>query len=320
MLKAYLTGLDQPSVDPVRTCDAVWVDLFEPKRDIELQVEQALGFSLPTREDMDEIETSSRLYLDEGVAFMTAQVAFHGGLEELQSGPVTFALKDNQLVTVRYVAPKSLDIFAENLLKKHTDTTHAATVFAEILDIIIDRTADLIEKTAAQVETLSKHIFTRKRAARLDDILMRLGQSQNDVALMRDSLVSFSRLLGFAAALEPHIIGLKGEGLKSWREQIKTLASDVSSLSDHISYVSGNIAFYLDAALGMINIEQNNIVRLISITSVIFLPLTLIASIYGMNFDIMPGLHHPWAFWTVCGLMLLLSVGLLGYFRFKRWF
>jgi magnesium transporter len=298
----------------------VWVDLLEPSREEELAVEACLGLSLPTREDMNEIEASSRLYHEDDAAFMTAQIAYFGGQSMLQSGPITFVLNRERLVTIRYIVPASFDIFAEQLKKQPSLLNSGAQVFNGLLDVLIDRTADLIEKTSGSVDSLSKKVFTRHRRERLEDILLNLGDYQNDIAKIRDSLVSFSRLLVFAANVEDKQIGLEGRALKDFRDDLKTMSHDVTSLSDHVTYVSGNIAFLLEAALGLINIEQNNIVRLISITSVIFLPLTLIASIYGMNFDALPGLHDARAFWSVCAVMVVIAGSLLAYFKWKRWF
>lgn len=298
----------------------VWVDLFDPSREEELAVEGALGLYLPTREDMNEIEDSSRLYREDEATFMTAQVAYFGGHSMLQSGPVTFVLTADRLVTIRYIAPTSFAVFQDQLSRQPALLDCGATIFAGLLDVLVDRTADLIEKTSASVDNLSKLVFTRHRRDRLEDILITLGDYQNDIAKIRDSLLSFSRLLGYALNIEDRFISDDNQVQLDFKDHLRTLSHDVASLSDHVTYVSGNIAFLLDAALGLINIEQNNIVRLISITSVIFLPLTLIASIYGMNFEAMPGLHDAHAFWVVSALMFTIALSLLGYFKWKRWF
>jgi len=298
---------------------AVWIDLLNPTRDEELSLEERLGVLLPTREDMDEIETSSRLYMEQGAAFMTALVAFFGGQEQLQTGPVTFVLAKGRLVTIRYVDPASFSIFTDHIEKQPVLCASGAMTFLNLLDVVIDRTADLIEKTAAGIDTLSRAIFRPRRQEKLESVLNQLGRAQNDIAKARDSLVSLARLTAFASGLERDVTGLKGEDAREWHDRLRTMGQDVASLSDHATYVTGNITFLLDAALGLINLEQNNIVKVISITSVIFLPLTLIASIYGMNFEAMPGLHNPESFWIVVALMLAITGGLLWIFRRFRW-
>lgn len=298
-----------------------WIDLFNPTRDEELTLEAQLGVLLPTREDMAEIETSSRLYLDEGAAFMTAQVAFFGGLSQLQSGPVTFVLTGGRLVTIRYIDPASFKIFSDQLEKQPGHCADGPTTFLNLVDIIIDRTADLIEKTSQAIDELSKEVFTNRRRTKLETVLIRLGAAQNDIAKIRDSLVSLARLTVFATSLERQVLGMKkSTELRAFHERLRTMSLDVSSLNEHSNHVSGHIAFLLDAALGLINVEQNNIVKVISIVSAIFLPLTLIASLYGMNFEHMPFLHQPYAFEAVCALMIAIIIGMLAYFKARRWF
>lgn len=296
----------------------VWIDLVNPTRDEELRSEAQLGVLLPTREDMDEIETSSRLYIEDSAVFMTAQIAFFGGQERLQSGPVTFVLVGHRLVTIRYVDPASFAIFAEHIEKQPILCVDGATTFLNLLDVIIDRTADLLEKTGNGIDELSKSIFTTKRKTKLEDVLISLGGAQNDIAKIRDSLVSLSRLVAFATAdATTAIIGTPA--VQEFHDRLRTMGQDVMSLSDHSTYITGNIAFLLDAALGLISVEQNTVMKVMSVTAAIFLPLTLIASIYGMNFVDMPFLHNADAFWAVCGLMLCIAGGLIWWFKTRRW-
>ncbi|MDI7776228.1 magnesium transporter CorA family protein [Asticcacaulis sp. EMRT-3] len=299
--------------------DTVWIDLLKPVRDEELKLEARLGVQLPTREDMAEIEASSRLYLEDGAAFMTAQIVFFGGQAHLQSGPVTFVLAGQRLVTIRYVEPASFTIFRDHTLKQPLLCADGPATFLNLLDVIIDRTADLIEKTQGGIDELSRSIFTSRRHKRLEDVLIQLGNAQNDIVKIRDSLVTFARLTAFAAGLDPALTRGKATGSQDFQDRLHTMSQDVASLSDHATYVSGNIAFLLDAALGLINVEQNSVMKVISVTSVVFLPLTLIASIYGMNFDHMPFLHNPDAFWASLIIMFAIAVALVWWFRAKRW-
>jgi magnesium transporter len=297
----------------------VWVDLLNPTRDEELKLEDKLGVLLPTREDMDEIEASSRLYMEDDAAFMTALISFFGGQHRLQTGPVTFVLVKGRLITIRYIEPASFAIFTETIEKQPSQCICGATTFLNLLDVMIDRTADLIEKTEAGIDTLSKSIFRRKRDTKLEDALIQIGDYQNDVSRIRDSLVSMARLIAFAKGLDTQTVGLKGEGLGEYRERLITMSQDIGSLSDHTSYITGNMSFLLDAALGLISVEQNNVMKLISVVSVIFLPLTLIASVYGMNFVDMPFLHDADAFYWTCALMICIAIGLIVWLKSRRW-
>jgi magnesium transporter len=297
----------------------VWVDLLNPTREEELKLEDKLGVLLPTREDMAEIETSSRLYMEDGAAFMTAVISFFGGQHRLQTGPVTFVLVKGRLITIRYIEPASFAIFTDHIEKQPQQCVCGATTFLNLLDVLIDRTADLIEKTETGIDTLSKSIFRRKRETKLEDALIQIGDYQSDVSRIRDSLVSLARLIAFAKGLDSDTTGLKGEGAGEYRERLISLGQDVASLSDHASYITGNMSFLLDAALGLISVEQNNVMKVISIVSVIFLPLTLIASVYGMNFVDMPFLHDADAFYWTCGLMVAIAAGLMAWLKSQRW-
>jgi magnesium transporter len=312
-------GLTDLPQDADTASQLVWIDLVHPTREEEHRVEAYLTLSLPTREDMAEIETSSRLYVDSGAAYMTANVAFFGGSEILQSGPVTFVMTPKSLVTIRYIEPRSFDIFLEHCARQPGLKSTPAEAFVGMLDVVVDRTADLIEKTAEGIDAQSHAIFRHRRVKPLEDVVIDLGRAQSDMAKIRDSLVSFGRLIAFARALDDAILGDMGPERKEIHEHMKTMAQDIASLSDHASYVSNNIVFLLDAALGLINVEQNNTVRLLSIVTVVFLPLTLIASIYGMNFAHIPFSQGPGSFEIMLGIMAVMAVGLLIWFKKRKW-
>jgi magnesium transporter len=299
--------------------DMVWLDLYHPDREEEHYVEGVLGIGLPTREDMNEIEFSSRLYLEDGAAFMTAQIAFFGERDHLQSGPVTFVLLKNRLVTIRYIDPKSFDLFADRVIKSPELCGTAFEALANLLDVLIDRTADLLERTSASVEAISAGIFAPKKSRNLEKVLRELGRCQSDTARIRDSLGSLARLLLFARGIEAERIGADAHGLAVFRQHLLPLDKDVQSLNDHVAYVASNITFLHEAALGMINIEQNAIIKIFSVASVAFLPPTLIASVYGMNFQHMPELHQPWAYPVVLVAMVASSIGPLIWFKAKGW-
>ncbi len=304
---------------PATGAGIVWCDLFNPTREEELTLEDELGVPLPTREDMDEIEASSRLYLEKGAAFMTAQVAFFGGQTRLQAGPVTFVLVKERLVTIRYVDPGAFGILCGHAEKEPGLMSTGPSTFLSLLEAVVDRTADLIEKTEDRIEGVSRGIFRTKRETRLEDALIEIGDVQNTIAKIRDSLVSLARLAAFAHNLDAEVVGVRDGELIDFRDRLRTITQDVASLSDHASYITGNMSFLLDAALGLISVEQNNVMKLISVVSVIFLPLTLIASIYGMNFDDIPFLHAKGAFYGCMVLMLATAGGLIWWLRSRRW-
>jgi len=293
--------------------DAVWIELVDPTRAEEVAVEQSLGVLLPTREDMAEIEASSRLYQEDGGTFMTATVLVNADGDLPTAAPVTFVLVGQRLVTIRYVEPRAFSVFAAQAERQPSLCPTGVQTFLGLLDALIDRTADILERTAGVVEEQSRAIFGRPRGGDFEQILKRLGRAQNVNAKARDSLVSLARLISFATLADQF------EGERDLRDHLKSLQRDVQSITDHSSYVSGNITFLLDAALGLINIEQNAIFKIFSVFSAVFLPPTLIAGVYGMNFEHMPELRWVEGYPIAIGLMLVAAIGPLLWFKRKGW-
>lgn len=293
--------------------DAVWIELVEPTRAEELMVEQALGVLLPTREEMAEIEASSRLYQEDGATFMTATILHNADADIPSSAPVTFVLTGERLVTIRYIEPRAFAIFAAQAERQPSLCPTGVQAFLGLLDAVVDRTADILERTSSEVEASSRSIFKRPREGGFEQILTRLGRSQNVNAKARDSLVSLARLISFASLAE------QIEANRDYRDHLKSLQRDVQSLTDHSSYLSSNITFLLDAALGLINIEQNAIIKIFSVAAVVFLPPTLVASIYGMNFEQMPELKFVHGYPMALIFMVISAVVPLWWFRKKGW-
>lgn len=295
--------------------DTVWIDLHHPTRDEELIVEKALGLLLPTREEMAEIEASSRLYQEDGATFMTATLLHrpHSPDDPPASGPLTFVLAGERLVTIRYFEPKSFPNFAAQIERQPELCATGVSTFINLMEAIIDRTADNLEFTSAEVEAISHEIFARRRARNFQLTLERLGQNQTANNKVRDSLVSLSRLLSFAAfagQVDHH---------PEAKEHLVSMQQDIQSLTDHSSHLSSNITFLLDAALGMINIEQNSIIKIFSVAAVGFMPPTLVASIYGMNFHHMPELDWRLGYPLALGVMALSAAAPLWFFKRKGW-
>ena len=293
--------------------DAVWIELVDPTRAEEVAVEQSIGLLLPTREEMSEIEASSRLYQEDGGTFMTATVLVNADGDLPTSAPVTFVLAGNRLITIRYVEPRAFSVFAAQAERQPSLCPNGPQTFLGLLDAIIDRTADILERTAADVELQSRTIFGRPRGAEFEKILKSLGRDQNINSKARDSLVSLARLLSFAA------LAGQFDGERDLRDHLKSLQRDVQSISDHSSYLASNITFLLDAALGLINIEQNSIFKVFSVFSVVFLPPTLIAGIYGMNFEHMPELRWMEGYPMAVTLMIIAAGVPLLVFKRKGW-
>ena len=299
--------------------NAVWIDLVNPTAAEDKAVERFAGLVIPTREDMQEIEISSRLYVENGARYMTATLMCHSDTDTPRTTAVTFILTGHRLVTVRYDQPKPFALVEHKLARSCTPSITGEMVLMELLDAVIDRCADILERAGADVDQVSHDIFEPEserhgNAKRYSQILIAIGRQGDLTSKVRESLVSIGRLVTFLSAV---IEGVKWS--KDMREQLKTMQRDVGSLTDHASYLSNKITFVLDAMLGVVNLEQNNIIKLFSVMAVVLMPPTLIASIYGMNFKIMPELDWPHGYPFALILMLIAAIVPYWIFKWKKW-
>ena len=298
---------------------AVWVDLVNPTGAEDKAVERLLGIAIPTREDMQEIEISSRLYIENSARYMTATLMCHSDTDMPRTTAVTFILGDHRLVTVRYDQPKPFALVEAKLARSCTPAISGEMVLMELLDAVIDRCADILERCGAEIDQVSHDIFEPEserhgHAKQYSQILISIGRKGDLTSKVRESLVSIGRVVTFLSAV---VEGVKWS--KDMREQLKTMQRDVASLTDHASYLSSKITFVLDAMLGVVNLEQNNIIKLFSVMAVVLMPPTLIASIYGMNFKSMPELE--WAHGYPMAIVMMLFAAIVPYwiFKWKKW-
>lgn len=323
MIKAFVVENDRLRLSDNIEADRdriVWADLITPTRDEEAMIEQWLGVGVPTREEMEEIEISSRLYVEDGAYFMTATMPSQADSDDPVMSPVTFVLRRNLLVTIRYHEPRAFQTFPMRAEKVSTGCTSGETILIGLLEAIVDRLADVLERASRGVEAISKDIFnpTATKASKRDRDFQRLlkdiGRKETLTSDIRDSLTSLQRLSGFLA----NAVG-QGKGGKDSKAHVKTLSRDVLSLTDHANFLSQKITFLLDATLGMINIEQNGIIKIVSVAAVVFLPPTLVASIYGMNFELMPELKWLFGYPFALGMMVVSAILPYWYFRRRGW-
>lgn len=292
-----------------------WIDLHEPTPAEEAQVEAALAIEVPTPEEMREIETSSRLYREGTALVMTASILFNVETPSPETRAITFIVEGGTLITVRYAAPQPFRVFPVRLQSQPELAVSAEMTLVGLLDAIIDRLADALEMLDNVVSALSKAVFAplekdipqvRNHRKQLEEI----GINSIRCSKVDESLVGLSRLLTFLDS------SLRQTGHKDVRLRIKDLQRDVFSLSSYVERQSEKLQLMLDATLGMINIRQNAIMQVFSVVAVVFMPPTLIASIYGMNFEAMPELSWPWGYPVALGLILVSAV--LPYLLFKR--
>jgi magnesium transporter len=297
--------------------DAVWIDLVSPAHSEDKLVERRLGIAVPTREEMQEIEVSSRLYVENGARYMTATLMCQSDTDTPRTTAVTFILAAHRLVTVRYDEPRPFQLVGNKLGRQCSEKMTGEMVLVDLLDAIVDRNADILERIGTEVDTVSRDIFeptSERNSAHYKAILTSIGRRGDLTSKVRESLVSIGRLLLFLAN--------EAEGMR-WNKDTRTLLNsmqrDVQSLSDHATYLSNKITFLLDAIVGVVTIEQNNIIKIFSIAAVALLPPTLVATVYGMNFKHMPELGWTYGYPVALFLMVVSAVLPYLFFKWKKW-
>ncbi len=297
---------------------AIWIDLYNPTHAEDRLVERATGIAVPTKEEMQEIEVTSRLYVENGGRYMTASLMCRSDTDAPQTTAVTFILSGHRLVTVRYDEPRPFAIVSGRLARHCPAAATGEVVMMDLLDAIIDRIADILEKVSADIDRVSREIFQSPQAAaralNYMDVLKTISRKGDLTSMVRESLVSVSRVLLY---LSNEADSMKWA--KDMRAPLKGMQRDVQSLSDYATFLSNKITFLLDALLGVVSLQQNNIIKIFSVVAVVFMPPTLVASIYGMNFRHMPELD--WTFGYPLAVALMLAAAALPYllFRWKRW-
>ncbi len=295
---------------------AVWFDLVSPTLAEDKLLERHIGIAVPTREEMQEIEVTSRLYVENNARYMTATLMCQSDTDQPRITPVTFILSGHRLITVRYDEPRPFMIVGNKLGRLCPAGVTGEAVLMELLDAVIDRAADILERISAEVDQISATIFEPEgeKTRTQQEILRNIGRKGDLTSKVRESLVSIGRVLLYLAN--------EAEGMrwaKETRSQLRGMQRDVQSLSDHATYLANKITFLLDAMLGVVFIEQNNIIKIFSIAAVVLMPPTLVASLYGMNFKHMPELD--WVYGYPMAILLMIIAAALPYyiFKWKRW-
>jgi magnesium transporter len=326
----------------------LWIDMVEPSRQEDEMVAAALGVSIPTREEMQQIEASSRLYSENGVHYMTATFLVREDLKaDTETEPdiprrrnrwipatlpplptstqITFVLTKGCLVTVRYKEPRAFPLFLARNQKGGVPCHSPANLLVNLIEAIIDREADRIERLQAEVDRLSNAVFQirepsgagneqRMRNRHFDRAVRQIGREGEITSRCRECLQSLDRVLtylGVNLADRPED--------KFLRQHIKSAQRDVRGLNDHVNYLSNKVQFLLDATLGMIGLEQSSIIKFYTVVSVAMMPPTLLASIWGMNFKQMPDLSWEYGYPVALGLMVASAVLPFWWFRRKGW-
>lgn len=297
---------------------APWIDLLDPTPQEVRLTEEALKIELPTLKEAQEIEISSRLYVEGGRVFMTATVMVQADSLEPGTTAVTFAYHPEQLVTIRFATPTPFQTFPVKFQRSPALYSGAQRIFTGILDEVVDRAADILESVNADLTAISRLVFSDPAVQRVTHaptvdytkLLTRIGRAGERASNARESMLSLSRVLAFF--VETRISVHQEQVDDHWR----TISKDVVALTEHATFLSNKVNFFLDATMGRINVEQNTIIKMFSVLAVIFLPPTMIASIYGMNFKHQPELE--WEYGYPMSLLLMLFSAVFPYVFFKR--
>ncbi len=308
--------------DPAAPRQAVWYDLIEPSAAERAWVNAQAGVDIPSREEMEEIEVSSRLYNEDGVEYMTITAVARLDTDEPTKTPIVFILNRNKLVTVRYQQIKPFANVIDRLGRPQgAASAGAESIMLTLLEALVDRLADALEWIGGKIDAISHDVFRKrananalKRDRDLQATIEVVGREGDLLGLVRESLVSLNRLAGYHQGMTQ---GERSSG--DARARIRTIQRDVAALSDHASYLGTKVNFLLDATLGLINLEQNQIIKIFSIAAVCLMPPTLVASVYGMNFRHLPELNLDYGYPMALALMLVTGLAPYLYFKRKGW-
>ncbi|HVC55341.1 MAG TPA: magnesium transporter CorA family protein [Stellaceae bacterium] len=300
--------------------DVVWVDLLRPSPTEAAFVERASALRLPDLADLSEIEASSRLRVEDTVLYLSAPLVYRATDADPQTTPVGFILTPQRLITVRF---EPLIAFTAAVAAPRAS---AGEAFAGLVEAIIDRLADVLEHIAAELDVLSHRLFRSgpiapgknrrpaRAAADLRVILRRVGASGDLVSKLRDSLLGLGRIVAYVGGLGATCLP------DTVRPRLETMRHDIISLSDYDAHLVNKVQLLLDATLGLINVEQNDIIKVLTIVSVVGVPPTLVASLYGMNFKDMPELSWAWGYPYGLALIAVSAVAPLLWFKWRGWF
>jgi magnesium transporter len=298
---------------------AVWIDIFQPAAEEDRKVEDYLGCKVPTHADPDYTEPPEAHFVEGGVRYLYASVVSEP-VDTPDIMGVTFIIAPTALVTVRYDEADSFKLFAEKLLKlKPGPALQPEAVAIGLVNTILNRSARALNNVGDELDSIGTRVFQAKgdqgsRGRIYSETLDALGREDEKISNLRESLVSLERVLLFLGSE-----GRADDRPKPLREAEKSALRDLESLEQDASFKAQKVQFLLDATLGLINLAQNDIIKLFSVLAVIFMPPTVIASIYGMNFKVMPELEWPWGYPMALVLMVCAAVLPYLFFRWKKW-
>jgi magnesium transporter len=309
------------SFPPSAAGTPIWIDLVQPTEDEQQQISQQCKLHVPSREDLSEIESSSRLFSRDGLICVSMPLIPSPDSADLAPPPLGFVLTCDLLITIRYSKIQGVDQTA-SLFGHANPPANSVQVFVSILEAMVDYGADLLERLSQDVAGISRRSFgqyanghekVRRSPKTLRATLVEVGSVGAHLSEVRETLLGLQRIASFAAEPQRDWVS------KDAYSRLRTIGRDVASLTDFEAHLSDKVQFLLDAVLGFINTEQNEIFKVLTIASVVGIPPTLIASMYGMNFHNMPELSWAYGYQWGLGLILISTVLPILWFKSRGW-
>jgi magnesium transporter len=314
MLNAYPTA----RTDGTSLAGAAWIDLVDPTPAESAIFEKTFGLRVPTKEELGEIETTSRLQIERGALYMTAPLIFAAGDEPWILAPTGFVLSKNVLMTVRSAKSAAFDTVIKELgtLEKFEPTL----AYVRILEELVDHMADLLEVSSRDLDGASHVIFRQDNSKRLShetsllrQLMIRTGRTSERMSRIHYTLVCLDRMAKFTTDRGHECVE------HDMAIRLQSVSSDIASLVQYTEGLVSRVQLLQDAATGIINIDQNDVMKVLTIASVVGIPPVLVVGVYGMNFKNMPELNWAWGYPYALALVLITALVPLVWFKWKDW-
>jgi magnesium transporter len=302
--------------------EVIWIDLLNPTDDEKAFVESRAGIRIPSIEALSEIESSSRLIADGGIIYLSTSIVAQGDTPDHYLSPAGFCLSSTLLVTVRF-AELSIFKVVDQKVRRDESIRTGVGVFTALLEALVDRGADVLERLGGELDQISRSVFRGdpsrgRRTLRSNEALRRALSSVGNVG---DRLSQARDVFLGVARIVPFVLGLRHPWIvPEFASRLGAVSRDVASLNDYEAHLSNKVQFLLDAVLGFITIEQNDLFKVLTIVSVVGIPPTLMAGIYGMNFKFMPELNWTWGYPFGLAVIALSALIPVIWFKWRGWF
>jgi magnesium transporter len=304
--------------------EVTWVDAFDPTPEERTRLERLMGTSIPTHEDLLEIESSSRLSADEDALVMSLPAMVKDETGYPKSTPIGFILTPDRVATIRFDRLPSFENLSRSLCDRGALAEGGLGSAISLFEMIVDQLADMLERIGEDLDGISRQIFANNLVTAkthrplhsnriLTTLLHAVGRNADLASKVSETLLGMSRIPPFLTTSIPTQL------TPERKTRLKTVAADTKSLHEYQEHLSNKAQFLLDAVLGLANIEQNNVFRVLTVVSVIGIPPTFFASMYGMNFKTMP--EYDWTYGYPYGLTLiaLSAIAPAVWFKVKGW-